>query len=170
MAAAETYARRSRWLPYLMIPLFLVGTFLVYQRIAYESRDFYAEYFKVYIRSESIKRIPGMRAGLNALDDRQFELAASLRRPVYEKTKDPDVALQLAMAQMEEQSYWEAIDVLQKVKDSSEDYIQEAEWYKILCLIALERKEEAIGLLEYYCEQPDFTFKEKEAKELLRDY
>jgi hypothetical protein len=74
------------------------------------------------------------------------------------------------MARMGERKYWEAIDVLQEIKDAYPDYVERAEWYKILALIGLERKDDVIPLLTYYCEQPDFEFKKKEAQELLQDY
>ena len=66
--------------------------------------------------------------------------------------------------------YWEAVTDLELHKESGEASIQIAEWYKILCMIGLDEKEQAVSLLEYYTEQPDFTWKRSEAEQLLKDY
>jgi tetratricopeptide (TPR) repeat protein len=170
MPEQSSYARKAKWLPYLMVPLFLIGLFMVYQRLAYESRDFYAEYFEFYPISTSSNSSPQFNEGMKAISTENYAQSEKILHSAFKLDKDPEVGMHLAMARMGEGKYWEAIDVLQEIKDKYPDYLERAEWYKILALIGLERKDDVIPLLEYYCEQPDFEFKKKEAHELLNDY
>ena len=121
---------------------FIIGAFMLYQKVYYETRDFYGENFEVYEPSMSVVNLSTSDASL----------------------------LNEAFGEMDEERYWEAVTKLEELKQGNPRATQVAEWYKILCMIRLEEKEEAIRLLEYYIEQPDFEFNRKKAIQLLKEY
>ena len=162
MTEKSVYARKARWMPYLMVPVFILGAFLIYQRLAYESRDFYDEYYRPYPIAHTLENNPELIKGISALKAKDYILADEALSAAFSSNQDPELGIQLAMARMGEEKYWEAIDILQAIKEASSEHVQVAEWYKILSLIGLKRKEEAIALLVYYCEQPHFNFKMKD--------
>lgn len=164
------------WIKPLMILLIIAGLFMVYQKVSYESRDFYAEYYTEYppyVVAGSEQRV-GMTLAMELYGQQEYEKAIPvldmvIKNPSYTATAHVYRGLcKLNMAQ-----HWEAIQDFEAAK-KSESTLEAAEWYKILSLIALEpiegeeRKSDAIVLLEYYVST--YTFKKAEAKELLSDY
>lgn len=143
MERSEKLKRKARTWRILGSLAFLIGAFLVYERVSYNLHDFYAENFDTPTE-EVITRY-----GLGAV---QRDLLAS------------------ALDNMQIEDYWTASTDLDKIKDIGGPAIQVAEWYKTLCMIGLGEKERAMALLQYYTEQPNFTFKKSEALTLLEDY
>jgi len=121
---------------------FLLGVFMLYQKAYYESRDFYADNFELYQHEMTLIKLDQQSSS---------ELA-------------------IAMKEMQESRYWEAVTHLENLKLQSPAATQIAEWYKILCMIGLDEKEEAIRLLNYYVEQEGFNFNRDKALTLLEAY
>lgn len=135
--------RKARIWQVLGVLAFVIGALLIYGRIAYDLTDFYAEYHDV--PEPALRAEYGLGPAQNAL-------------------------LDAALSKMEAQLYWEAMTDLEQLKQHGGKALELAEWYKILCLIGLERKEEAQAMLDYYVEQPSFTHKKAEALQLEKDY
>jgi hypothetical protein len=140
---SEKLKRKARTWRILGVLAFLVGAFLIWERVSYNLHDFYAENFNLPTK-EVITRY--------ALGSEQRDHLAS------------------AMDKMQAEDYWSAATDLDKIKEIGGPAIQVAEWYKTLCMIGLEEKELATALLQYYSEQPDFSFKKREVLALLQDY
>lgn len=121
---------------------FLIGAFLVWERVSYNLHDFYGENFAKPTKADLF----------------------------FYSVVDPGSHLELALNKMDSENYWEAVTELEHLKQSNASNPQFAEWYKILCLIALDERESAIALLEYYTEQEEFTWKRAEAERLLEQY
>ena len=122
---------------------FLIGALLIWERASYNLHDFYAENFD-HPTEETLTH--------------------------YEVGPEQRALLAAAFKKMKVEDYWEAAANLDAMKALGGPAIQLAEWYKTLCMVGLGEKEKALGLLEYCTEQPDFSFKKKEALELLEDY
>jgi thioredoxin-like negative regulator of GroEL len=121
---------------------FLIGAFMLYQKVYYETRDFYGENFEMY-------------------QGQMSEVSLS---------ENDNILLDSALTQMQEENYWDAATLLEKLKQQNPKATQISDWYKILCMVGLEEKEEAISLLDYYLEQPDFDFNRERAELLLKEY
>ncbi len=143
MERAKRLKRNARRWRILGSLAFLIGAFLIWERVSYNLHDFYAENF-----------------------DRPTEEVMTR----YEVGPDQREILASAFEKMEAEDYWSAATDLDQIKSLGGRSTQVAEWYKVLCMVGLEEKVRAMELLEYYVEQPDFTFKKVEAERLLEDY
>lgn len=170
MSNTGSYARKARWMPFVMAPIFLMGAFLIYQRLAYESTDFFTENFRLYPVPASLSEDESIKPTLEALNASDYSIAVEPLLQRFNATKDAQTGIQLSMALMGSKDYWAAITILEEVKGIEPDLTSQSEWYKILCLIALEEKNEAKAMIEYYCEQPDFEFNRERALELKEKY
>ena len=121
----------------------MVGAILVWERVSYNLHDFYAENYE------------------------RLSLATAEK---YDATDAQVLALNKAQDLMENEAFWDATTQLEAVKRDSTAALQLSDWNKILCMIGLEEKEKAIAFLQYYVEQPNFSYKREEARELLELY
>jgi hypothetical protein len=135
--------KKARLWKILGVLAFIVGAVLVWGRISYNLHDFYAE---------------------------NYERLSAATVEKYDATDAQIRALIKAQDLMEQDAFWDATTQLEAVKQDSTAALQLSDWNKILCMIGLEEKEKAIALLLYYMEQPGFSYKREEAKELLELY
>jgi hypothetical protein len=153
-----------------MVPIFLIGAFLIYQRVAYESTDFFKENFIAYPIPLALAENQEIAPSLYAMEAGDYSIAVEELSHRFDETKDPNIGMQLGMALVGSEDYWAAITVFDEVKRIEPALLAETEWYKILSLIALEEKDEAKDMLDYYCEQVDFKFNREKALELKANY
>ncbi|NNC83384.1 MAG: hypothetical protein HKN79_07390 [Flavobacteriales bacterium] len=142
MSRSQELARSAKRWRIIGVLAFLLGAFLIYQKVYYEMHDFYAENFELYQEEMTSIHLDLTDAAL----------------------------LDQAMKEMQTDCFWQAATLLEELKKHNASATQIAEWYKILCMVGLNKKDEAIQLLEYYTEQDDFDFNREKALELLRVY
>lgn len=139
----EQLKRKARIWTFIGVLTFIIGFVIVWERVSYNLHDFYAENYSE-LSSEDIAK--------------------------YSPTAEQLAHLNKAQSLMAKEDYWAALTSLDAVKKTPNDAVQIAEWNKVLCMIALEEKEEVMALLSYYCEQADFTYKRAEGRALLEMY